>query len=666
MKKFNVLVSLILMSSTPLFSQTPAEFDKIIKDVNKKLEKMKNDPKYKDLLKGIPPAETNPAVKEKEPAGITKPDTRKLPVKNNLLLSQLPKKKFSRQELVSFLNSLFADLQKKLPAEKVKAAQAIISQLNKDAAQIAGTGLLAWYKNAPSEAALLIVYAASQSPDDNTLNNCGAILNLCGLEEKAIPVLKYALANQPANSTLLNNIGQAYTGLGDPDTAMYYLMGCIRQSANHPEACATVAYIEYEKGNIEKAQQYAEQSIKGGYSSTTAKFYKSIKKGAKLSPLMKSWLSGRKYFQFNGFSVPDNCRKWEDCEEVYAKQQSFKKKIEALREQLKQVVIQNTQTITSPTKSLNWKEGPFAKLAQELKIEISDLYHEAKTPAHMDYLEKLVRTSLEEHENDMALNYKYIPLFKAAEKNPPLYERYIHEKCLEKVTLDNKWFDFRAGLADRYKAAWLQKDIENYDWTVFLTIMTAPNENILKSECATYASFLLERFTNYVLDNCNPQQKPDCVKSDPANGQNGNSPVFDEANCPIEINVILGKGKMMLNCQRFTIDGADGLTGEIKFVTRGSTAVIGSGKGTHIPEYGVIKQFIKFDRDNQPSWVGSQHDERLVLTTTELNTFTLQDGDRNIFAINSGFYKEPGVLKAYTTERQINNKVINRPKPKPN
>ena len=54
------------------------------------------------------------------------------------------------------------------------------------------------------------------------------------------------------------------------------------------------------------------------------------------------------------------------------------------------------------------------------------------------------------------------------------------------------------------------------------------------------------------------------------------------------------------------------------------------------------------------------------MITPELETFTLQPGDRNIFAINSGFYKEPGVLKAYTTERQINNKVINRPKPKPN
>ncbi|HWR33552.1 MAG TPA: hypothetical protein VN451_08505, partial [Chitinophagaceae bacterium] len=516
----------------------------------------------------------------------------------------------------------------------------------KDAAQIAGTGLLAWYKNAPCEAALLIVYAASQSPDDNTLNTCGAILNLCGLEEKAIPVLKYALANQPTNSTLLNNIGQAYTALGVPDTAMYYLMGCIRQSPSHPEACATVAYIEYERGNIEKAQQYAEQSIKGGYSATTSKFYKSIKKGAKLSPLMKNWLSGKKYFQFNGFSIPDNCRKWEGCEEVYPKQQSFKKKIESLIKQFQQVVIQNTQSLADPAKPVNWKEGPIAKLAQELKIEFSDDYHDPKTLALIDYAGKLSKTVMEQHNDDMALINKYVPLFKAAEKNPPLYAKLSEQKCFEKVTLDNKWFESRANMADRLRSAWMQKDIENYDWAVFLTTMTAPNTNIFKSECATYASTLLQSLLGYVFDNCNPLHKPNCLKSDPANEQNGNSPVFDEPVCPINIKVILGKGKMMLNCERFTIDGADGFTGEIKFVTRGSTAVIGSGERGHIPEYDVTKQFIRFDRDNQPAFAGGGYDERL--TTPELETFTLQPGDRNIFAINSGFNHEPGVLKAYT------------------
>ena len=138
----------------------------------------------------------------------------------------LPKRKISQQELITFLTAINTELKKKLPVEKVSAAQKIITALKGDPEKSAITGVAAWYQNAPSDALLLLTYAASKSPDDNTLNNCGAIFNLCGLEDKAIPVLKYVLANQPDNSTVLNNIGQAYAGLGELDTAMHYLMAC--------------------------------------------------------------------------------------------------------------------------------------------------------------------------------------------------------------------------------------------------------------------------------------------------------------------------------------------------------------------------------------------------------------------------------------------------------
>jgi predicted Zn-dependent protease len=135
---------------------------------------------------------------------------KKFPARKTALLTSLPKKNLSRQELISFLSLLYSDLKKKLPPAKVAAAEAIISRLNKNATKVSAAAVVGWYKNAPAEAALLITYAASQAPDDITLNNCGAILNLCGLEQKAVPVLKYALVNEPNNSTLLNNIGQAY------------------------------------------------------------------------------------------------------------------------------------------------------------------------------------------------------------------------------------------------------------------------------------------------------------------------------------------------------------------------------------------------------------------------------------------------------------------------
>jgi hypothetical protein len=674
MKKTSIIFLLLNMSVQFVMAQpTQAEIDKMIKNMNAEIEKLKKDPKTAELAKNIPnldtlkksmPNENNQTV-SKNPQKNFVPAT--LPLRNNKLLNSLPKKILSRQELVSFLSLLYTDLQNKLPAINSKAVQTIISQLNKNAAQIAGTGIVAWYKNDPAEAALLLVYAASQSPEDNTLNNCGAILNLCGLEEKAIPVLKYALANQPTNSTLLNNIGQAYTGLGDKDTAMYYLMGCIRQSPSHPEACATVAYIEYEKGNIEKAQQYAEQAIKGGYTPTIEKFYKGIKKNAKLTPLLENRLSQEKYFEFNGFTLPPNCRNWEQSEEVYAQQQSFNKKTDALLEKFKQITIQNSPTDLATINAVNWKEGPFYKMAQSIKDGISDLYNEIKMEAHTDYVNKISKSIEGQNSDNMALVNRYIPLFKAAEKNPSMHDQLIYQKCLDKVVLDNKWFEVRASLTDRYRDAWLERDIKHYNNLVFLTTMTAPNNNIYKSESATYATLLLAGFKNYVFDNCNPKNKPDCSKSDPAKEQNDNTPIFDQANCPIDIELPFVAGKIMLNCERFEIEGGEGIILNYKkdFITRESTVAIGIGEMIRIPgiEFGVKTQlYIKFDRNNQPIDGGglmeAEFDVRGLANPDIKTGFTL--------GINSAFNHEAGALKGLTTERQMNNKVdLYKPKSKP-
>ena len=115
----------------------------------------------------------------------------KIPQMKTALLAALPKDNLSKTEFAGFLVTLHNDLKKKLPTTKVAEVQKIINLLENDATKIAFAGVAAWYNKAPAVAALLITYAASKSPDnDNTLNNCGAILNLCGLEQKAIPILK--------------------------------------------------------------------------------------------------------------------------------------------------------------------------------------------------------------------------------------------------------------------------------------------------------------------------------------------------------------------------------------------------------------------------------------------------------------------------------------------
>ena len=105
---------------------------------------------------------------------------------------------------------------------------------------------------------------------------------------------------------------------------MMYLMRCIKQSPNHPEACATAAYIEAENGNTAEALNLMTAALKTGYTDARVKFIDDI------SPGRSSELYGLgdidlkvDYYLKSNFNLPPNCRNWNSCEDVYEAQQAF-------------------------------------------------------------------------------------------------------------------------------------------------------------------------------------------------------------------------------------------------------------------------------------------------------------------------------------------------------
>lgn len=75
------------------------------------------------------------------------------------------------------------------------------------------------------EFALYIMGKACIDDPSNTdnRNNYAAMLSMCGAPQLAIPLLNSLNQRFPKNSTVLNNIGQAWFGLGDIDKANAYL-----------------------------------------------------------------------------------------------------------------------------------------------------------------------------------------------------------------------------------------------------------------------------------------------------------------------------------------------------------------------------------------------------------------------------------------------------------
>ncbi len=536
-----------------------------------------------------------------------------IPAKKTALLNALPKRTLTEQELIAFLVAFYNELKQKLPPDLVRAVLEIIAQFKSNYDKIALTGVAAWYNHAPSESVLLLTYAASKSPDDNTLNNCGAILNLYGRPEKALPVLKYVLPHEPNNCTLLNNIGQAFAALGEKDSAMFYFALVLKFCSKHPEANATAAYIAYSNGNTALAANYMEQSLAGAYSEEHMDFYKNIRANAKplIDPEIN--LTNKNYFIPNGFTPAPNCKNWDDCEIVTAKQEATKKIYEALREKYSNIVIENSfpnimkthQDSLDFESGKNWKPGPFAKKAQYLKEVISAAYTEARQKAGFELIERTNRITKNVAQEQKALDEGFEPQFKACEGvGGNCLEKVIYKYCLGKKALDNKYFLELTDASQSFESVWYSKDVKYYNNLVFLTSFTAPNKHVLNAECATYTNFLLDEIRVYTLSECNPAGKPNCIEPPPAVPEVLSLPEFGVEDCPVNIRIPFIVGHVSLNCERFEFEAGEGVVFkyERNFKEHESSFAIGTGIEAEIPGIdgsATATVGFKFDSNNE-------------------------------------------------------------------
>ena len=108
-----------------------------------------------------------------------------------------------------------------------------------------------------------------------------------GAQHLAIPILNNLNAKYPKNSTLLNNLGQAWFGLGEMSKAEKYLDSTIRIYAYHPQANLTKSLIEESKGNKQGAIEAVKRSIARGYTMEKANRLKKL--GYKLQAKDIAW-----------------------------------------------------------------------------------------------------------------------------------------------------------------------------------------------------------------------------------------------------------------------------------------------------------------------------------------------------------------------------------------
>jgi tetratricopeptide (TPR) repeat protein len=251
------------------------EMDEMMKNAQKALDNM--SPEDKKAMEDM-------GVKMPSMNNIPKVTDQQLQNANNKTASTVQKKDLSRISKVS--SAIISDAgmsahiekiqtlvsNKMKPDYKAKAEEIyqLLSQNNSSPAFVGQTAIAFLMEGKPMLALYLLGKACNKLPDADNLNNYAAVLTNFGAEQLSLPILNNLNSHYPKNSTILNNIGQAWFGLGDIEKANKYIDSTIRIYAYHPQANFTKCLIEESKGHIAEAVEAAKRSIKYGYSDKKA------------------------------------------------------------------------------------------------------------------------------------------------------------------------------------------------------------------------------------------------------------------------------------------------------------------------------------------------------------------------------------------------------------
>lgn len=271
---------------------TQKEMQDMMKEMQKELDGM--SPEDKKMLDSmgvkLPSMNGMPKVSDKQLADARKNETRGVPKQDATRIASIPKAVTDSKMgayIVAIQNKLVTTFKPAVITTGDKMYEYIRSNSkNIDEAGNMAIGL--WLAGQP-EIALYVLgkFCVTDAGNTDNLNNYSAMLSMQGAQHLAIPILNNLNAKFPKNSTLLNNLGQAWFGLGEIGKAEKYLDSAIRIYAYHPQANLTKSFIEESKDNKQGAINAVKRSIAKAYS--IEKENRLNKLGNELKPENVSW-----------------------------------------------------------------------------------------------------------------------------------------------------------------------------------------------------------------------------------------------------------------------------------------------------------------------------------------------------------------------------------------
>lgn len=242
--------------------QAQQQLDKLTPEQKKMMEQMGMSPNGLTMPTGITDANVKAAVNG---------DAFSVPSKNTTLIAAIPKITLTAAMLPSYIKSLNDYINKGLAADvkfTAENAYTYFKNNHSDAQMMSNEAVGFWTMGYPAIAVYIAGKAcADDADDDDLLSNFAAMLSMTGAPHKAIPLLEYLSKLYPDNTTILNNLGQAWFYLGETDKANVRLDKVVKAFAYHPQANYTQCLIQQSKGNKAQAIEKMKNSLAYSYSS---------------------------------------------------------------------------------------------------------------------------------------------------------------------------------------------------------------------------------------------------------------------------------------------------------------------------------------------------------------------------------------------------------------
>lgn len=250
------------LAQPPKGMPSPQEMDAMMKQMQRELDKL--PPEQRKLLDQA--QRRMPA-----PAAVADDSDDGMPRRDDARIGRVSRQPLKGAQLKAHVDALQTKLAQALSPAARSRAQAVEAAIRKEGGNVparlaaAANGLAvqgAW----PESTYLMGRAAAAGGGQAQDLNNFAAFLTMQRAEHAALPILITLDARYPNNATILNNLGQAWFGLGELNEAQKALALAVRFAPNHPQANATRSRIEQASGDRAAAQASMRKAIVGGYS----------------------------------------------------------------------------------------------------------------------------------------------------------------------------------------------------------------------------------------------------------------------------------------------------------------------------------------------------------------------------------------------------------------